>query len=166
MPYSTTEYLLDRANIHDTLTKIYLLTDLKQWDRLVAEVPASTGITLDYTALFGSSPSKHPPEALVQQWKPMLDRMTSTQHIITGLLIELPQPGEGVEKPMKAKVIANVRVELCKEGTEGGDKTSNGGRAEAELVRVEGQKGNPWRIEVYRALEGLWRTGNMKVLTG
>lgn len=165
MAYSTTDYLLDRANIHDTVTKLYLLNDLKLWDRLVAEVPASAGITLDYSKLFGSPPSKHSPKGLVDVWKPMMDEMTSTQHVVTGWLIELPQPGGGgKEKPTKAKVIANIQVVLNRKGVDGGDRTSNGGRGEIEMVKEEGKEGNPWRIEVLRAMEGFWRVGNKEVV--
>ena len=162
MTYSTSDYLLDRANIHDTVTKLYLLTDLQLWDRLAAEVPASNGIVLDYSKIFGSPPSQLSSDGLVQQWKSLMEKMTSTEHIVTGLLIDLPQPGE--EKPMKAKVIASVFVNLFREGVEGGNHTSNGGRCEVELVREEGE-GNPWRIEVFRAMGGFWSTGNGKILS-
>ena len=160
--YFATDYLLDRANIHDTITKLYMLTDLKLWDRLATEVPAET-ITLEYSTVFGSPHSQHSPDGLVQQWRPLMEKMSARQHVVTGLLIDLPQPGER-ERPTKAKVVANVYVNLSREGIEGGSHTSNGGKCEVELVRNNGV-GNPWRIEVFRALDGFWSTGNMKVLT-
>ena len=163
--YSTADYLLDRANIHDTVTKLYLLTDFKEWDLLASEVPASTGITLDYSKLFGSPPAQHSPQELVSQWKTLISKMTTTQHIVTGLLIDLPQPGQA-NTPTKATVIANVYVNLFREGMEGGSHTSNGGRADIKLVREEGREGNPWRVENFAAMEGFWSTGNMNVLTG
>ena len=66
--YTVSQYLLDHANIHDTLTKLYSLSDRHLWDRLGGSDGGSeasalssevfiSSVLLDYTAMFGREPS-------------------------------------------------------------------------------------------------------------
>ena len=160
--YTATDYLLDRANIHDVVTKIYLYTDQHQWDKF--EEFAAPSLLLDYTAMFGGQPRSVTPAELVETWKPFMAKMTSHQHILTSILIHLPQPG-ATEKPTKTTVDANVIVHLTRKDFEGGDLTSNGGRPEIEVSKVSDDPsfGNPWRITGFKAIP-LWMAGNTKVL--
>lgn len=55
---------------------------MRLWDKLESEVPASEMI-LDYTLLYGGEPSLISPKDLVAKWRPLIDGMTSTQHVIS-----------------------------------------------------------------------------------
>lgn len=178
-PYSTTAYLLDRAHIHDTVTKLYLLTDLRQWPRLLASEVFAATFTLDYTAMFGGEPNQRTPTDVVGMWRPLMEGLTSTQHVQTSLLIEgLPAPVPG-EHPVDeqaathAKVTSYVTVHITKKGAAGGESTSNGGINSLELVRLppadcraaEGLEwtGNPWRISAMKVSPS-WYEGNTAIL--
>lgn len=160
--YTTSDYLLDRANIHDTVTKIYTYTDRHEWDKF--DEFAAPSLLLDYTAMFGGEPRSVTPAELVETWKPFMSKMTSHQHVITSILIRLPQPGS-MEKVSKAQVDANVIANLVRKDFQGGERTSNGGRATIEVSKVSDDPafGNPWRVSAFNATP-LWMAGNTKVL--
>ena len=164
MSYSTTDFLFDRANIHDTVLKLYLYSDRKQWDLFPTIIAPE--MTLDYTRMFGGQPRTVSPADLVETWTPYLNKLTASQHVMASVLIDLPQPGTS-EKVVKANVDTNVIVHLVREGFEGGDQTSNGGRAELEVVKVseDPASGNPWRISALKVIP-VWKDGNTKVLHG
>lgn len=83
----------------------------------------------------------------------MHDKFDTTEHIIQNVLIELPQPGGGVQRPknVKARAIAHG-IFYKRDGGEGRPcvmALRNGGSYKLELVRIEEkeEKGeNPWRI--------------------
>ena len=162
--YTATDFLLDRANIHDIVVKLYLYSDRKQWDKF--EEIIAPEMILDYTAMFGGQPRTVSPAALVETWKPFLNKLTRTQHVMASILINLPQPGSTTEKVTKATVDANAIVNLIREGFEGGDRTSNGGRGELEVFKISDDPafGNPWRISGLRVIP-VWMAGNTKILT-
>ena len=143
--YTTTDFLLDRANIHDTVTKLYLFADCRELDRF-DEVAAST-MVFDYTLMFGGKPQTFSPSELSEFYRNFLSKMSTTQHIVTSLVIKLPQPGNS-EKVAKAKVTGNITANLTRKDVEGGVKTSNGGRLELEVIKISDypEFGNPWRI--------------------
>jgi SnoaL-like domain len=162
-PYTPTDYLLDRANIHDTVLKLYLYNDRHQWDKLDSIIAPQ--MVLDYTAMFGGEPRTVTAADLVETWKPVLTKLSSSQHVMSSVLIYLPQPGSTEEEVDRAKVDANVIVNLVRKGFEGGEWTSNGGIMELEVVRVSKDPalGNPWRISKIKA-NPAWSTGNTRVL--
>ena len=47
-------------------------------------------------------------------------------HLNRSILIDLPQPGGGVEKPVKAGVLANTSVVLKRAAAKGDGETRNG----------------------------------------
>ena len=161
-PYTTSDYLLDRANIHDTITKMYMYTDRHEWDKF--DDFAAPSLLLDYSAMFGGEPRSVTPAELVDTWKPFISKMTSHQHVLTSILIHLPQPGS-TEKVTKAGVEANVIVNLVRKDFDGGERTSNGGRATIEVSKVSDDPafGNPWRVSAMKATP-LWYAGNTQVL--
>ncbi|KAK5050897.1 hypothetical protein LTR84_003456 [Exophiala bonariae] len=170
--YQAVDLLLDRANIHDTITKLVLYVDMRDWDRLALEVPADHMI-LDYTLFYGGDPTEVTPKDLVAAWQPLIGGMTATQHVLSyvcrmatrysDILISLPQPGHA-EDVDKASVIANVRVRLVKKGAQGGDVNTSGGRYEIDLIKRASHDGNPWRISRFKAVP-IWYDGNIKILT-
>ena len=176
-PYSTTDFLLDRAHIHDSITKLYLLTDLRQWDRLLASEVFAATFTLDYTAMFGGEPTQRTPADVVGMWRGLMEGLTSTQHVQTSLLIEgLPAPdlpGNDSQAVTHAKVTSYVTVHITKKGADGGEHTSNGGINSLELVKLPpadcraayGQEwdGNPWRISAMKVAPS-WYEGNTGIL--
>jgi hypothetical protein len=167
-PYTPTAYLLDRAHITDTILKLYHLTDTSQWTRLgsgdKSEVFAPT-FTLDYTAMFGGTPTQRSPADVVALWTPIMAKMKATTHVQSGVLIEeLPVPlgseaetGEGGSEEGKgqakskgegdaegviltARVSAYVTVHLVKT-VAGEDKmTSNGGISHYDVAKFSEEK--------------------------
>ena len=120
--YTTTDFLLDRANIHDTVTKLYLFADRRELDRF-DEVAASS-MVFDYTLMFGGEPQTFSPVELSEFYRNFLTKMSTTQHIVTSLVIELPQPGNS-EEVAKAKVTGNIIANLTRKDVDGGIRTSN-----------------------------------------
>ncbi|EXJ89403.1 hypothetical protein A1O3_02470 [Capronia epimyces CBS 606.96] len=162
--YDTTDYLLDRANIHDTVTKLATYVDMQQWDQLETQVIADP-INLDYTLMFGGEVESKTAQDAVAHWKTLMEPMDATQHVVTSLLISLPPPPGSMEKVEHASAIAYFLVNITKKGTTGGENTTNGGRYEIELTKVLNTAGNPWRISTLRAVP-IWYGGNTKVLFG
>lgn len=99
-PYSIPSYLLDRANIQDTLTNMvnllfkptyltnpkrclqYRFVDQDRYDDLVSKIFASEMI-VDYTSMFGGEPKTVTATTQAATWKGMLGQMRATQHVIT-----------------------------------------------------------------------------------
>ncbi|KAH9238027.1 hypothetical protein K456DRAFT_1721618 [Colletotrichum gloeosporioides 23] len=157
MTYDIQEYLLDRANIHDTITKLCHAYDTNSPAQLTSDV-YTPRIRLDYAAFFGADA---PTAADAADWARSavgaLDGMTATQHLLAGIVAELPQPStsSSSERPETCRATANVMASLVREGARGGALMQNGGYYEFELMRVrelEEQGKNPWRISFHKAV--------------
>ncbi|ETN43902.1 uncharacterized protein HMPREF1541_11033 [Cyphellophora europaea CBS 101466] len=164
-PYNPTHYLLDRAQIHDTITKLYTLLDQHLWSRLASSEVFAPTFTVDYSSMFGGQPRETTPGQIVEQWRGMLEKWTGAVHALSGVLIEglpLPSPlplgalqgaaragmgdevaGGDVEETVTqeedvthAKVSSYVTVHIVKKGAEGGEQTSNGGMGAFEVVKL------------------------------
>ncbi|KAI9712317.1 MAG: hypothetical protein M1820_001530 [Bogoriella megaspora] len=161
--YTTEQYLLDRAHIHDTLTYIYYAADSREWDLLLTHVLAPE-VTIDYSEYFGWEPTTRTAKEQQKVWEDVTNPMPKTQHVITSIIPVLPAPGANTSIPEKAQAKANVFVHLSKK-LENGEtiKTRNGGRMEAELTRhpdlAEKSNGNPWRLSGFKAYAGFDENG-------
>ncbi|KAL0935188.1 uncharacterized protein CTRU02_209779 [Colletotrichum truncatum] len=168
MAYDIPTYLLDRANIHDTITTLGHALDAGDKTLLTTKVYAQE-IDLDYAAFFGADGPTH---ATSEDWSrtalAAVDGMTATQHIVTSIVAYLPQPSASAsERPGTCKAVANVSASLVREGARGGALMQNGGHYEFELVRVkelEEQGQNPWRISFHKAVP-TWENGNWAVFS-
>ncbi|KAF8854122.1 hypothetical protein BDZ45DRAFT_597591 [Acephala macrosclerotiorum] len=154
--YDIQTYLLDRANIHDTITKMSLYADMSKYEELGKEV-FNSKIIVDYTQLFGGQPDDMEGHALGMKWKDQISHLDAKHHVTTSILIDLPQPGDGVKVPDKAGFIANAIITLQRKDAKGGPETRNG----EKLVRTEGP-GNPWRIRLLK-VDFVWASGNWDV---
>lgn len=161
--YSAIDYLLDKANIHDTVTKMMLYVDLLRWDDIEKEV-FTDRIRVDYTSLLGGKVVDVTSKAQVEFWKGFMRRLEKSQHITTSLLIGLPQPGS-VPPPKDVQVTANVAVTLVpKDGEK--ELVQNGGRYLLELSRITpSDGGNPWRISSLKA-DVIYSAGNKDFYKG
>ncbi|KAI1384151.1 uncharacterized protein F4822DRAFT_62599 [Hypoxylon trugodes] len=163
--YDIQTYLLDRANVHDTVTRLCLNLDLRSNEGLVNDVYASQ-VVIDYTSMFGGKPLETTSEEWATSLKPSMNRFDGQQHIVTGLLIKLPQPAKGVARPDKCSVVANVTGHLVRKAARGGPIMHNGGRYVLDLVRLPEleQKGvNPWRISKQVTVLS-WEDGSSDVM--
>ncbi|KAK0190452.1 hypothetical protein F5146DRAFT_1137287 [Armillaria mellea] len=142
--YLAIDYLLDKANIHDTVIKGVLYYDLQRWDDLEREVFADK-IHVDYTSLFGGEAVDVKRKDQIEAYKGSFKRVEKSQHLTTSLLIDLPQPGS-VPPPKKVQVYANYIITLVpKDGEKG--LVQNGGRYLVEVSRITpSDGGNPWRM--------------------
>ncbi|KAI8965804.1 hypothetical protein F5Y11DRAFT_367249 [Daldinia sp. FL1419] len=152
-PYDVQTYLLDRANIHDTVTRWTFHCDQKSTEGLIKDVYAPQ-VVLDYTSIFGG----HPFETNKEDWAKTISSAAATfdncQHIVTGLIIELPQPSSGATRP-----------EQCQAAI-GGPIMHDGARLALELIRIPEleQKGeNPWRLGK-QIVDVAWEQGNKDVI--
>ncbi|KAF3762247.1 hypothetical protein M406DRAFT_72265 [Cryphonectria parasitica EP155] len=123
--YTVTDYLLDRANIHDTVTKLPWYYDTRSEAGLLSEVFAPE-VHIDYTRILGSEPST----VAATEWAPQVVRMCehfdSSQHIYGNLIIELPQPNTP-NHPDKAKVlVSQAGASMVRAAAEGGPLLQNG----------------------------------------
>ncbi|EEQ86448.2 uncharacterized protein BDCG_01568 [Blastomyces dermatitidis ER-3] len=164
--YPAVDYLLDRANIHDVITKMSYYVDTRQWDKLADEVFIPTDLIIDYSKCFGVEPTQTTAREIATNWKQLMDKVDAAQHIPSAILITLPQPGTETVEPRTAFATCNGAVTLVKKDADGGPLVSNGGRYDLELKRVSSRDsgaGNPWRITKLVA-NLAWVEGNMKLL--
>ncbi|KAI1209667.1 uncharacterized protein F4807DRAFT_85714 [Annulohypoxylon truncatum] len=165
-PYDTLAYLLDRANVHDTVTRLGLYLDLESREGLIKDVYAPQ-VVIDYTSMFGGSPIETTNEKWAEELGPMMSSFDGKQHVVGNVLIELPQPVQGVARPDKCRAIANVNGHLFRRAARGGPMMHNGGRYILDLVRLPEleQKGeNPWRVAKH-AMVLSWENGSPDVMT-
>ncbi len=81
-PYDIPQYLLDRANIHDTVTKVPIFYDTGNLARLASEVYAAE-VEIDYTSILGGTPFTISSKEWVERAGALLDGFAATQHITT-----------------------------------------------------------------------------------
>ncbi|KAL2020725.1 hypothetical protein VTK56DRAFT_8025 [Thermocarpiscus australiensis] len=166
--YDVSQYLLDRANIHDTIAKVPLYYDTRNLDALEAEVYADE-VFIDYTSIFGGEPYTLSRGECVKRVGAVLDGMfSSTQHVTSGIIANLPQPTANATRPDRVAVYAQVAANLVGKSSADGTLplTQNGGMLEAEVRRdpeLEKQGVNPWRITKYIVIKR-WDRGNTTVL--
>ncbi|KAI1660052.1 hypothetical protein F4813DRAFT_401047 [Daldinia decipiens] len=189
--YDIQTYLLDRTNIHDTVTRFTFNCDRKSRNGLVQDVYAPQ-IALDYTSMFGSQPF----ETTKEEWAKTITSAAATYDKSTfdyprGLIIELPQPFNNTPRPDKCRVFANVTAHMVRQVVKGGPimhvgvsllplvqypqyfklgstdgSTYNQSRLNFDVIRIPQleQKGeNPWRISK-QVVDISWEQGNMDVI--
>ncbi|OTB05105.1 hypothetical protein M426DRAFT_10949 [Hypoxylon sp. CI-4A] len=164
-PYDTQTYLLDRANIYDTVIRLTINIDLESFEGLVKDVYAPE-VVIDYTSMFGGKPMETTAKEWSDSLRPLMEAYDGHQHIVSAVLIELPQPGKGVTRPDKCKVIANVEGHMFRRAARGGPMMHNGGRYHLDLVRLpelEAKGENPWRITRH-GTHLVWEDGSTDVM--
>ena len=139
----------DRLEVQDTVTRMSWLLDRREWDAL-REVFADQ-VLLDYTQPFGGEPETLTSAELVERWRTQVGHLDSTQHVTSGILVDVD--GD------HARVTANVLAHLRREGTLGSPVWHNGGHYDLRLQR----SGGGWRITALTA-EVSWAEGNSAVL--
>ncbi|KAH8682274.1 hypothetical protein BX600DRAFT_448129 [Xylariales sp. PMI_506] len=164
--YDVSTYLLDRANINDTVQKQMLYYDLKNIQGLEEEVFAPECI-IDYTSMFGGEPLRTTNKKYAADALRLINTLDASQHAIAGMVIQLPQPGpKSGGRPDSCKVIANGNGHLVRKAAEGGGPmVHNGGIQEYEMVRLpelEAKGENPWRVRGYKFIPA-WMDGNTNV---
>ncbi|KAL2200038.1 hypothetical protein P885DRAFT_58227 [Corynascus similis CBS 632.67] len=168
--YEIAQYLLDRANIHDTIIKVPFYYDTVNINGLESEVYGPS-IEIDYTSIMGGSPFTVSRAEWVEQADGLLHKFASSQHVTTGIVTNLPQPGPNVARPEKVTVYAQVTASMIgKSEVTNGDAlfVQNGGLLEAELTRyadLEKRAENPWRITKYKYTKK-WNKGSVLDITG
>ncbi|KAL2169940.1 hypothetical protein VTG60DRAFT_5484 [Thermothelomyces hinnuleus] len=168
--YDIAQYLLDRANIHDTLTKVPLYYDTVNIKGLESEVYAPS-IEIDYTSIMGGTPFTVSRAEWLERADGLLNKFASSQHVTTGIITNLPQPGANVTRPDKVTVSAQVTGSMVgkSESADGNPPfVQNGGLLEADLTRdaeLEKQGQNPWRITKYKYTKK-WNKGSVLDITG
>ncbi|KAI5891576.1 uncharacterized protein SCHCODRAFT_02504998 [Schizophyllum commune H4-8] len=165
MPYDATQWLVDRANIHDTVIALMLYVDTRQFDRVASEVLA-TELLVDYTSLLGGEPYTISNTEQAKMWEGMLTKLHATQHGILSPLVDLGQPSAEREAPKTATALVNGGATLVRKSADDETIVQNGGRYELELTRTATAPGtNPWRISKMKAI-GIWSKGDTQAMVG
>ena len=141
--------IADRLAVQDAVTTMSWLLDRRDWDALAGLFTEE--VLLDYTQPFGREPETLTGADLVQRWREQVGHLDSTQHVTTGILVELD--GD------QARATANVLAHLRREGTLGSSVWHNGGHYDLRLQRTPAG----WRIEALTANVS-WAEGNSAVL--
>ncbi len=71
----------DRLAIIDTITDIAAGADRHEWDRVLGAFAQT--VTLDYTSLWGGTPTTQPAVEVVNQWSSFLPGFDETLHLVT-----------------------------------------------------------------------------------
>ncbi|KAK8101326.1 hypothetical protein PG999_011700 [Apiospora kogelbergensis] len=173
--YTIQQYLLDRANIQDTVSKITLYYDTENASALADECYAPGEVTIDYTSMFGGKPLVVSNQEWAASAIGTMRPFDAKQHVLAGLVIEqLPQPAATATVPDHCEVITNVNGHIMRkaaatsESAAGGvgNMVHNGGRYEFELVRIkelEEAGENPWRVRRHKCIL-TWSDGNNRVM--
>ncbi|KAG6368090.1 hypothetical protein INS49_002290 [Diaporthe citri] len=165
--YTVTDYLLDRANIHDTVTKLAWYYDTHSEAGLRDEVFAPE-LRVDYSKILGGEPFTIAGPDWAAQAKELVEKFDSSQHLYGHFLIDLPQPGSS-SRPDKSTVLGQCGASMVRQGASGeGSLLQNGGQATIEVIRLpepEAKGVNPWRISS-QAVAPAWVLGNKGVLEG
>ncbi|KAK0667620.1 hypothetical protein QBC41DRAFT_323665 [Cercophora samala] len=166
MPYTVSQFLLDKTNIEEVILKVPLYYDLKSLPALLTEVYAPT-LHIDYTSLLGGAPLTIPSHDWVHNYvSPLIEVYSSCQHVTCGIVLpDLPQPSENHSRPATVTVLAQVAGHLVPKPPSGDGNAPklvhNGGLLEAEVERFDGlerEGRNPWRITRYKVVKG-WDNG-------
>jgi hypothetical protein len=84
---SETDSLVDRAEVSDTVTRLFINTDERNWDG-VTDCFASK-VLFDMSSLSGSKPSRVSPKKIVDQWESGLKGLTAIHHQIGNMLVSV-----------------------------------------------------------------------------
>ncbi|KIJ66866.1 hypothetical protein HYDPIDRAFT_85834 [Hydnomerulius pinastri MD-312] len=165
--YSVSQYLLDRTNIHDTITRLVTYSDCRDFERLGTEVFASE-VTIDNSLITSEEPQSRPGKDEAQAWGKYLERFTATQHLMTSILVNLPQPAPtwNITVPNKATASASALVTFRKDRARGDTTVQHGSYYTFDLMRQAGvdPSFNPWRISQMKG-HPFWFKGNMDVMS-
>src|ERR1039458_1985614 len=84
---SETDSLVDRAEVSDTVTRLFINTDERNWDG-VTDCFASK-VLFDMSSLSGSKPSRVSPKKIVDQWESGLKGLTAIHHQIGNMFVSV-----------------------------------------------------------------------------
>ncbi|KAK4165788.1 hypothetical protein QBC43DRAFT_234500 [Cladorrhinum sp. PSN259] len=164
--YELGDYLLDRANICDTILKVPLYYDLRNLAGLLNEVYAPE-ILIDYTSILGGEPFTIARLEWIERIAKIFEGFSATQHVTTGIVTSLPFPPLP-KRPSTVTIRAQANGSMV--GHPSADGTTalsqNGGILEAELTHdpeLAAQSINPWRISKYKVIKS-WERGDTAVL--
>jgi len=166
--YNLSQYLLDRINIHDTVTRLSAYSDCRDFERLGNEVFASAEVTIDNSLITSEEPCGKPAKEAAESWAKYFERFVATQHVLTCILVNLPQPCPtwNIVTPSKATASANALVTFRRDRTRGDTIAQHGSYYTFELIRQTGMVpgSNPWRISHMKA-HPYWFRGNLEVMS-
>ena len=143
--------LSQRQEIEDTVDRLGLLIDAKEWLEL-GEILAET-VELDYVSLFGGQIEHLLRSEVIDRWKAQLSPLKATQHVITNLHI-------AIQTDNTATCACNVVATHVRPNPLGDSLWTVGGRYDFRLAH----EGGRWRISAIQ-LTVLWTTGNPQVLS-
>jgi hypothetical protein len=131
----------DRAEIIDRITDIAAGADRRQWER--AQAAFAPEVRVDYTSLFGGSPSTTKAADLVAGWKTVLPGFDATQHLVSNHVVQVSANAATAQ----ADFIATHRIDR--------ELWTLGGRYDYTLAKLQGR----WRVTAM-TMTWTWETGD------
>ena len=138
--------VIDRAEITDVLHRMAWFQDRRRWEGLEAVLAERVQVSYSTTPVTEISRAD-----LIANWRHGLEPLVSSQHILTGIIVDL----NGDE----ASVTLNETVWLNRPNETGSPLYHFGNYMELQLVRTP----DGWRICVLRVVPA-WSNGNVAVL--
>jgi len=143
-------------------------SDCRDFERLGNEVFASSEVTIDNSLITNDKPQGRPAKEEAESWAKYFERLTAAQHLITCVLVNLPQPAPtwNIATPNKATASANALVTFRRDRARGETIAQHGSYYTFDLIRQTGVEpgSNPWRIS-HMKTHPLWFKGNMEVMS-
>ena len=124
--------IADRAEIVDTVTRLFVFTDHARWDEMLATVFAGT---VDFDGGFGEPASQKTAESIVDAWRTGLAGLDAVHHQAGNFLVEL----DGAAATVHADAIA---VHAKQSATNGATRTFIG----SYTIGMQRQSAG-WRID-------------------
>lgn len=130
--------------------------DERNFDALTAEV-FNDEVTADYSLIFDKPAEKLSASAQTVEWRKLVEQLDTSQHAISNLVIDLPQPKTG-SPPKTVKAVGQYAVTMTRKAGDENRDARSVGRYELEVVRTE-KAGNPWRVSFIKPIP-VWSAGS------
>lgn len=142
--------VLDRQAVEDLVTRMFVLTDNREWKALTECFAAR--VLVDYTSLSGGEPATVAREDLVASWKGLLEGFKTTQHLATNYLVDL--------RGDEATLTASFQAQHYLPDDHGESTWTLGGSYRIEAIR----ESEAWRISAI-TMTARWAKGNQNLMT-
>lgn len=139
--------LFDRAEVQETVNRVALLSDARDWGALRSLFADEVGV--DHAPLDGGEQEEMEADDLVEAWRAALSGYDATQHVISNHVVTVH------ERCGRAACSAYVQAHHYLLNYEGSDRWTLGGRQDYDLIRIS----RGWKIRTFHLIV-LWATGN------
>jgi hypothetical protein len=149
-PTVTTPSPSERAEIIDTCTRLFWLTDRRDWDGLRRVM--GDRVRLDYTSLNGGELATMSGNEVIAGWRGVLGNLAATQHLVSNHLVDMHD--------QTATCTAAFQATHVLPNPHGDPIWTLGGHYLLELAHTP----DGWRITAMTMIAD-WATGNQQIMS-